>query len=145
VVWFLFTGMAVRDFLNFPSLQEVECTGGSLKAEVDFLSLTLFRVSDNRALATLKTLKNTCTTFTEFSSCAIDLGDSRKSVVRTLVADLEEGERTTLGCNVTSVLKNGHARMYSWFIHVQRRSKHCGLFWCDAMFPAEPRSLCLPA
>ena len=122
-VWFLFPGMAVGDFLSFPSLQEVECTGKSLQEEVDFLSLTLFRVSDNSVIATLKTSKNTCSTFSEFSSCAIDLGDSRKSAVRTLVADLEEGERTTLGCNVTSVLKNGHARMYSWFIHVQRRSK----------------------
>ena len=125
----LFSGLTVRDFLGFPSLKEVECSGGSIKAEVDLLSLTLFKTRDNTILAILNTYKNTCKTFSEFSSCELIVGDSRRSVVRTLVADLEEGETTILGCNVTTFLEIGHAPKYSWSIPVHRISKmfrmHC--------------------
>ena len=120
---FLLPGMTVRDFLGFPSLQEVECSGESFKAGVDLLSLKLFQTSDNAILAIIYPLKNTCKTFSEFSSCDINTGDSRKSLVRTLVSDLEEGERTRLGCNVTTFLQDGHAQMYSWFMTVHRKSK----------------------
>lgn len=115
--------MRVHDFLGFPSLQEVECSGGSIKTEADVLSLTLYTVPENVLLANVKTFKNTCKTFSDFSSCTIVPGDSRKSVVRTLVADLEEGGSTTLGCNVTIVQENGHPRVYSWSILVHRKSK----------------------
>ena len=118
-----FPGMTVRDFLGFPSLQEVECSGGSLTGDVNLLSLKLFRTSDNAVMAIINPLKNTCKTFHEFSSCDINTGDSRKSLVRTLVADLEEGETTVLGCNVTTFLEDGHAQMYSWFITVHRTRK----------------------
>ena len=119
----LFPGMTVHDFLGFPSLQEVECSGGSLEAEVDLLSLTLFRTADNTILAKLNTFKSTCKTFSEFSSCDLHVDNTIKSSVRTLVADLEEGETTTVGCNVTSFLENGHTPRYSWFITVHRKSK----------------------
>ena len=115
--------MAVRDFLGFPSLQEVECSGGSLKAEVDILSLTLFRISDNSILAIANPLKNTCKTYSDFSSCDISASDTRSSTVRTLVADLEEGQTTIIGCNVTSFLETGHPQVYSWSLAVRRRSK----------------------
>ena len=120
---FPFPGMTVRDFLGFPSLQEVQCSGESLKTDVDLLSLTLFKMSDNSILGIINPLKNTCKTFSEFSSCEINVGDTRKSLVRTLVADLEEGDTTRLGCNVTSFLENGHAQMYSWSASVHRKSK----------------------
>ena len=119
----LFSGLTVRDFLGFPSLKEVECSGGSIKAEVDLLSLTLYKTTDNTILAILNTYKSTCKTFSEFSSCDLIVGDSKKSVVRTLVADLEEGETTTLGCNVTTFLEIGHAPKYSWSIPVYRESE----------------------
>ena len=119
----LSTGMTVGDFLGFPSLQEVECSGGSLKAELDLLSLTLFRAADNTVLATLNTFKGTCKTFSEFSSCNLNVGETRKSSVRTLVADLQQGQTTILGCNVTSFLENGHAQMYSWSLPVYRKGK----------------------
>ncbi|KAL8615876.1 hypothetical protein ACOMHN_058943 [Nucella lapillus] len=114
--------MAVKDFQNFPSLQEVECSGRNLLPEVDFLSFVLYKVSDSSVLATLKTLKNECTTLKDYSSCTIHLGDSRLSVVRSLVTDLREGETTLIGCNVTSVLKNGHPRVFTWTVFVHRRS-----------------------
>ena len=116
-----FPGMTVRDFLGFPSLQEVECSGGSLAAEVDLLSLTLFKMSENSILAVANPLKSTCMTFSEFSSCDISAGNTRQSVVRTLVADLEEGETTVLGCNVTGFLKTGHPQVYSWSLSVYRK------------------------
>ena len=122
-VCFPFPGMTVRDFLGFPSLQEVECSGGSLRTKVNYLSLTLFKMSDNSVIASLISSENTCNTFVEYSSCAIDSSDRRKSVVRTLVADLEEGGSTTLGCNVTSVLDSGHPRVFSWSVVVRRRSE----------------------
>ena len=113
----------MRSFLGFPSLQEVECSGGGLHPELDLLSLTLFRTADSAVLATLNTFKGTCKTFSEFSSCNLNVGDTRKSVLKTLVADLEQGETTILGCNVTSFLENGHAQMYSWSLPVHRKSK----------------------
>lgn len=115
--------MRVHNFLGFPSLQEVECSGGSIETDADILSLTLYKVPTNVLLANVKTFKNTCKTFSEFSSCTIVSGDSRKSTVKTLVADLEEGGRTMLGCNVTVVQENGHPRVYSWSILVHRKSK----------------------
>ena len=124
-VCFPFPGMTVRDFMGFPSLQEVECSGGSLRTKVNYMSLTLFKISDNSLIATLISSKNTCKTFIEFSSCEIDSSDSRKSVVRTLVADLEEGGSTRLGCNVTSVLESGHPRVFSWSLVVRRSECLC--------------------
>ena len=115
--------MTVRDFLGFPSLQEVECSGGSLKAEVDLLSLTLFTIADSSILAIVNPLKNTCKTYSEFSSCHIRAGDTRSSVVRTLVADLKEGESTVIGCNVTSFLDTGHPQVYSWSLPVFRKRR----------------------
>jgi hypothetical protein len=113
----------VRDFRGFSSLKEVECTGSTLQQDVNYLSLTLFRPSDNSVLATLVSSKDTCHTFSEFASCFIDTADSRKSVVRTLVTNLEGEERTVVACNVTSVFSSGHPKVYTWTIAVYRESK----------------------
>jgi hypothetical protein len=116
--------LKVRDFLGFPSLKEVECTGATLRSELTYLSLTLFKALDKKTLAhLLAAQQNTCNTYTEFASCYIDTGDSRKSVVRTLVADLEGGETTVVGCNVTSVNRNGRPTEHTWYINVVRESK----------------------
>ena len=134
--------MTVRDFLGFPSLQEVECSGGSLAAEVDLLSLTLFKMSENSILAVANPLKNTCMTFGEFSSCDISASNTRKSVVRTLVVDLKEGETTVLGCNVTGFLKTGHPRVYSWSLPVYRERK-CLLMCLYCLFISVVVHVCL--
>lgn len=127
-LWFCvpFAGMTVHDFLSFPSLQEVECSGQTLEREVDFLSLTLFKISDNSLIATVKTTQNTCHTHTEYASCTIDAGNIRQSVARTLVADLHAGQTVVLGCNVTTVYKSGHPRVYTWSIQVHHKRKTCG-------------------
>ena len=55
----------MRDFKGLHSLQEVECTGSDLKPEVDLLSLSMFRISDNAVLGTLHVIKNSCFTHTD--------------------------------------------------------------------------------
>ena len=113
----------MTDFKGFPSLKEVECTGASIESGVDLLSLTLFKTAESKVLAILNTIKSTCKTFSEFSSCFINIGEPRKSVLRTLITDLQEGETVVLGCNVTTFVEIGHAPRHSWTIPVYRRSK----------------------
>ena len=90
---------------------------------MDLLSLTLFERSDSKVLAILNTFKSTCKTYSEFSSCDLNVGDTKQSVVRTLVADLEQGETTVIGCNVTTFMELGHAPRYSWSVPVFRKSE----------------------
>lgn len=115
--------MTVGDFLGFPSLQEVRCSGTSIQTQVEVMSLELFQPHNDKVLAIIFPIRNTCKTFTAYSSCSVDTGDTRKSSVRTLVSDLEEGETTRLGCNVTTLRGDGHAQMFSWFISVHRKRK----------------------
>jgi hypothetical protein len=52
--------------------------------------------------------------------------DSRKSTLRTLVTDMEEGGRRVYGCNVTMRVTDGHALTYpslTWSVSVYRESK----------------------
>ena len=131
--------MKVKNFHGFQSLKEVECSGTYLPNEVNFLSLTLYQLKENKystnkknslsqdsVLASLLTSpERSCRTFKEYSSCKIDDTDRRKSVVKTLVSDLEGGESTTLGCNITAVFITGHDQVFigSWKIDVKRESK----------------------
>ena len=117
-----FAGMTVRNFKGYPRLTEVECSGRTLPMEVNYLSLTLFRKEDDTVLGNLVSSKGTCTTFAQFSSCDLDLGDNRKSTLRTLVTDLSKAEKRLMGYNVTSVFKTGHPAIYSWSVSVQRVS-----------------------
>ena len=128
-----FTGMTVSNFHGIQSLKEVKCSGSTLPNEVKFLSLTLYKklkISRNsqmeeKTLTSLETSpENTCHTYGEFSSCVIDETDRRNSIVKTLVSDLEGGERTYIGCNVTAVyrIKNDVFKGY-WNIEVFRQSK----------------------
>ena len=116
--------MTARDFLGFPSLQEVECSGKTLKTEVTYLSLTLYSVSDNSILAKLNTGDGTCKTFAELASCElVESGDRRNSVVKTLVSDLGNGEKRSIGCNVTGVVDSGHPKVFSWIIYAKNSRK----------------------
>ena len=115
--------MTVRDFQGISSLQEAECSGRTLGENVNYLSLTLFRKSDNVELATYLSTDNTCETYQEYSSCTISPSDIRKSVVKTLVSDLKEGGSVILGCNVTSVSGRKHPNTYSWIQIVRRQTE----------------------
>ena len=117
--------MTSRIFKDIPSLQEVECSGGSLKPEVTLLSLQMHRLSDSKTLASLNVFLNTCVTLSSYSSCVIDSGDTHKSRLRVLVDDLAEGESRGYGCTVNTVKSVGNPVTLNWTIHIRRNSK-CG-------------------
>lgn len=118
-----FPGLSFHDYRNISSIQEVECWGGVLGDEVRVFSLVLFRTLDLSVLAYVNPLANECFTYGEFASCSIVSGDTRKSRLRTLAADLEEGEGREYGCNVTSFKSVAHLpTVVTWSVMV-RRSK----------------------
>lgn len=94
-----------------------------MKPEVDLLSLSMFRISDNAVLGTLHVIKNSCFTHTDFSSCSIDLNDSRESRLRVLVADLQEGESRQYGCEANVINTKGRTNTSVWTIVVTRTSE----------------------
>lgn len=118
----------MRDYRGLDSIQEVECSGGNVEAEVKLLSLKLFRVSDNMVLAHASLINNQCLTYGEFASCTIDTSDFRKSVLRVLVTDLEEGESRTYGCNAASLKGIDDMQKFSWTLSVTRRSESLAYF-----------------
>jgi hypothetical protein len=116
--------MTVRNFQGISMLKEVECSGATLSQEVELLtSLALFRPTDNTALVYLNFVKQECKTFNEYSSCSIDASDSKRSSVKTLLADLREGETLVIACNVTALQGIGHSPRFTWTIPVHRESK----------------------
>ena len=124
VVFGILSGMSVRLFKGFPSLQEIECTTGNLKAEVNVFSLKLFTVPENGMLAHANPVKNECVTFEEYSSCEIDSSDTRNSRLRVLVSDLREGERRKYGCTASSFGPFGETNVARWSLVVKRNSEY---------------------
>ena len=124
-ILFLFlSGLIVRDFKGFPSLQEVECSGRELKPEVDLLSLSVFKTSDRHVLGTLHVIKNSCFTQTDFSSCFIDSNNSHNSKLRILVSDLTEGESREYGCKANMINSKGETDAATWTRVVTRKSEY---------------------
>ena len=121
-VWYI-SGMTVQDFRGFPSLQEVECFGGSLRAEVKVLSLKIFRSLDGSILAYANPLTNECITYLEFSSCVIDASDTRNTRVRILVSDLEQGQSRRYGCEIISFKSGQGTNTSVSYIVVRRKGR----------------------
>lgn len=124
------SGIVVRDFRGFPSIQEVECWGGTLEADVKLLSLKLFEAASDSVVAYVNPLTSECLTFREFSSCLIDAIDTRKTKLRVLVSDLEEGHSREYGC-VATRLKALDTHKVTWKIAVQRRSMFDCFHWIN--------------
>lgn len=118
-----FSGLSFRDFRGIYSIQEVECWGGFLPAEVSVFSLRLFKGDDNKELAYVNPYTGECVTFHEFSSCRVDSSNTRNSRVRTLVADLEDGHSTVLGCNVTYFKSRENTQTVTWKVQVTVKRK----------------------
>ena len=120
--------MNVQNFHGFENLKEVQCSGITLPYEVKFLSLTLYRKYDRKKDAIIGSLEipeNICKTHGDYSSCIIIEGDRRSSKIKTLVSDLNGGERTTIGCNITAFFITGHDQVFigSWELEIARKSK----------------------
>lgn len=120
----LLAGITVRDFRNISSIQEMECSGDTLRPEISLLSLKTFRVADGTVTAYLNTLKHECITLTEYSSCVIDSGNTRRSRLRFLVHDLQEGESREYGCTANSFRSLEDTRTWTWTVTVRRNSEY---------------------
>ena len=132
--------MTSRIFKGIPSLQEVECSGTSLKPEVTLLSLQMHRLSDKKALASLNVFLDTCVTLSRYSSCAIDNLNTHNSRLRVLVDDLDQGERRGYGCTVNTFKSVGNPVALNWMIYIQSNSE-CGYDCEDCFFFAMLSSL----
>ncbi|KAK7488914.1 hypothetical protein BaRGS_00019871, partial [Batillaria attramentaria] len=110
--------MTLRNFRGIPSLKEVECSGEKLRPELKVVSLRLFKLPGQSLLAYIDHLDNECSTYGEFASCVIDKSDRRKSRLRTLVSDLQEGESRVYGCNATTTNPFGEVHVSTWSILV---------------------------
>ena len=117
------TGMTSHDFRGIPSIQEVDCWGGSLNADVKLISLQIFKLPESVVLASLNVYTNNCMTYGDYSSCVIDQNDVHKSHVRVLVHDLKEGERREYGCTATTVTAQGNAVVTNWKMVLNRTSE----------------------
>ncbi|KAL8615871.1 hypothetical protein ACOMHN_058938 [Nucella lapillus] len=113
--------LEVHQFRGFPSLQEVECSGRELGAEVDLLSLSIYRVGEQGSLGTLHVIKNSCFTQSQYASCSLSPEDSRQSSVRVLVADLKDGESRQYGCEAVVINAKGKTNASVWIAAVRRR------------------------
>lgn len=114
--------MTVRNYRGFPSLQEVECWGGDLEAEVRLLTLKMYDVSDNAVVAFLNIYENQCVAYGEFASCVINTPDAKRSKLRVLAADLVENQTRVYGC-IANVLRDTEADKITWTVSVRMNRK----------------------
>lgn len=115
------SGMKSQFFRNITSLQEVECSGGELQSEVKLLFLKMIKLSDSSVLAFVNPQSHECLTYEEFSSCVIDAVDSKKTRLKILVSDLEEGESRLYGCIATTVKSHDFTQQITWNLTVRGR------------------------
>lgn len=104
-------------------MQEVECGAGALLAGAELLTIIVFTPANDRVVASVNVASGRCLTSALFSSCVVAEGDARKTVVRSLVAELSEGESRVFGCNVTVVVPGGRLQTVTWLTTVTLPSK----------------------
>ena len=104
-------------------MQEVECTTGSLQAEVKVFSLKMFAEPDNSMLAHVNPVTNECIMFGEFSSCVVDASNTRNARLKVLVSDLAAGESRRYGCTASSFGPFGETNVVTWSVTVKRDSE----------------------
>nr|KAG5701998.1 hypothetical protein BaRGS_015733 [Batillaria attramentaria] len=115
--------MEAKIFEGIPSIVEVQCSAEKLDYNADVLAMSLFRLRDKKRLAFVSPKNKECTTTADFSSCEYAEGNSRKTVLRTLVLDLAEGESRSYGCNVTSLNSDKQVVSTEWSLAVVRNSE----------------------
>lgn len=120
------TGMSTHTFRDISEIQEVECSASSLNADVKLTSLQLFKLPESESkdvLVSLNVLTNSCITFTEYSSCRIDLVNTHRSLVKVLVHDVNPGESRAYGCTANAVTSLGNPIWENWRLSVLRESE----------------------
>ncbi|KAL8563676.1 hypothetical protein ACOMHN_035410 [Nucella lapillus] len=98
-------------------ITEVECSGEVLDTDTDLLTMVLYHVPDKQKVATANLKSGECSTSDQFSSCLINIHDSHRTKLRTLVLDLVEGELRHFGCNLTTFKSDGSTDIVSWTIY----------------------------
>lgn len=124
-----FSGLTSGSFKGIASIQEVECTGSGLKPEVKLMSLRMQAISDPSPLASLNVFTNTCMTYTDYSSCVVDIRNTHMSALRILVYDLGVGESREYECVATVLKPSGKASEVTWSIVITERSKMCWVLY----------------
>ncbi|KAK7458974.1 hypothetical protein BaRGS_00039030, partial [Batillaria attramentaria] len=129
-------GLTARQFQGFNNVIDLQCSGHILGSDIDVLTIVLYVVRNDQVVASANIGKRECSTSGSFSSCVFDAVDSRRTVLRTLVADLREAEWREYGCNVTSFKTGGRVKTTSWSlrVHVDRKEDSGGetvLSCCD--------------
>jgi hypothetical protein len=132
--------MFVRPFENMDSVLEVTCDARGLNASADVLTMTLHRYDDNAhsnhhyhtssgvsdddllAFVSPKMLQP-CTTSGEFAMCVVDQSNSRHTLLKTLVTDLQAGQARRYGCSLTSLDSRREVEKTSWSLLVFRNRK----------------------
>ena len=112
------TGLFVTSFRGHPNVQHVQCTGEALTSDSNVLLMTLFEHPNDTTVASVNYGNNQCSTSAMFSSCEIDVTNSRKTRVNTLLVDLPYGEVRVFGCNVTFSRAHGRSGFKTWFLGV---------------------------
>jgi hypothetical protein len=115
--------MRSHNFRGISVIQEVVCSASTLNADVKLTSLQLFRLPESSVVVSLNVLTNSCITFTEYSSCTIDLVNTHRSLVKILVHDLDPGESTAYGCTANAVTSLGNPIWENWKLTVVRERK----------------------
>ena len=116
--------MTSRDFKGFSSLQEVECTGGSLKPEVKLIALQMYKLPENKLLASMNVISKECVTWGDYSLCRVNTTDTHKSKVKLLVADLSDGESREYKCTANTYDSYGFSKVFTWTTMVKQLSEY---------------------
>lgn len=115
--------MTLRDFRGIEYIQEVQCSGDALASDTSLLFMALYTVQEDRLLASVNLGTRECRTGDVFSSCVIDETDHRKTLLKSLIFELDHERERVYGCNVTNVGSDGRSKVYSWNVAISERSK----------------------
>lgn len=107
-------GIKGLSFQGHDFIHEVVCSGETLDAGWDVLSMVLYECQGHKVLATVNLRSQECSTGDSFSSCFIDNRDTRNTRISSLITDLAGGESKEYGCNITSFKSGTRAYFLSW-------------------------------
>ena len=116
--------MQVRDFQGVQSIQEIECSGSGLDPTFDLLSMSLFTARDDKTIAFVNFAKKECSAYVGFSACFVMETDSHTTHVKSLILDLNPGQRRRYGCNLTAATKEGKTVTVQWFLNVLGKGEY---------------------
>ena len=115
--------MSVKPFQGIPNIQELSCSGQALDADSTLSSMILFTAADDKIVAQANIVSKECSTTGVFTSCVLHATDTRRTLLRTLVMDLQRDQTRRYGCEISSVRSGERAKTQSWFFEVTGRSK----------------------